>query len=178
MNSRPAYEMARALNSYVGRYPDEAWGLMSLWSDLKAHAKAGGCVHQGACPAPRISPVVLDEHFRVLMLQGRNGPRLPEAGASEEFEAFPTGAVTLARALGVDAPTEHTGLDEAIHVKLGLTPVADGLRTRVSFRYLYRTIAARCAFAAGAPQMWVPLDEADPELSRRVHSLVAAVAAR
>ncbi|MEW1694454.1 hypothetical protein [Streptomyces sp. NPDC091278] len=102
---------------------------------------------------------------------------MPEAGVNG-FESLSAASITLARALGVCAPVEHSGLDEAIEVTLGLLPHEDGLRPRLVVRYLYRTLSTQCVFAPDAPQVWVDLAEVDSHLARRVHDLLALSAAR
>ncbi|MGN5633253.1 hypothetical protein AAIO99_14505 [Streptomyces sp. AC154] len=115
----------------------------------------------------------MDERNRVLMLQGRSRVRLPETEIDLDFEILAVAAATLARALGVADLWAQPGTEELIHVEPARADPEDGLRTKVSIRYLYRTHSAMCQFASGAPQVWVPLAEVDSDLAKRVGSLLA-----
>ncbi|WP_440575459.1 hypothetical protein [Streptomyces sp. AC154] len=160
-------------HSYLHRRPGESLLLSPPSQTLELHARAGTCVHRGTCPVLKISPVVVDERNRVLMLQGRSRVRLPETEIDLDFEILAVAAATLARALGVADLWAQPGTEELIHVEPARADPEDGLRTKVSIRYLYRTHSAMCQFASGAPQVWVPLAEVDSDLAKRVGSLLA-----
>ncbi|MFD5831942.1 hypothetical protein [Lentzea sp. NPDC060358] len=166
--------VARAVSDYMHRCPGESLTLAPLWQTLAQHAKAGACHHRGTCPIVTASPIVVNERSQVLMLQGGRGPaRLPEARFEEGFDTLGEAALTLARALGVEQLWSQPGCDDPIQLDAGRADVQDGDRMRVAARYLLRTHASLCRFAPGAPQLWVPLNEVDLELSRRVHAVMA-----
>ncbi|WP_121841066.1 hypothetical protein [Streptomyces sp. S5] len=168
----PAAEAARIVSAYTHRRPAEALALAPLWQTLGQHARAGGCAHRGTCPVLKVSPVVVDERGRVLMLQGRTRVRLPEAAPLPESDSFAEAAVTLARALGVGQPWMLPGVQDPILLDPGRADPEDGLRSKVAIRYLYRAHSDLCAFVAGAPQVWVPLRAADHRLADRVSSFL------
>ncbi|WP_432112887.1 hypothetical protein [Streptomyces sp. S1] len=170
-----SHQLARTVNSYLRRRPDETLCLSPVWQACKQHARAGRCVHRGTCPVPKVSPVVVDERSRVLMLQGRTRFRLPEVGITNDFGTLQETCVTFARALGVEGPWTQPGHKEPIQIVLAVGDEEDGLRSKVALRYLYRTFANRCRFAEKAPQVWVPLTELDSDLATRVSSSIGQV---
>ncbi|MEU0739290.1 hypothetical protein [Streptomyces sp. NPDC006134] len=168
------HEIARVVNAYVHRRPGESLALAPLWQTLQQHAKTGTCAHRGSCPVVKVSPVVVDEHHRVLTLESVRGRlRLPEAGVPAGFDTLPELAINLARALGAWEVWVQPGCEDPIHLEPARADPEDGLRTRVAIRYLYRTHSETCRFAPGAPQRWTPLSEMDHTLADRVGTFLA-----
>ncbi|MFE0771932.1 hypothetical protein [Streptomyces sp. NPDC058861] len=170
---RTAHALSQTINTYISRYPDEKPGLSPVWEALQQHVRAGACLHWGTCPAPQISPIVLDEEYRVLMLQGHTRARFPEVGATDDFETFTEAAATLARALGIGNLWVQPGFEIPLHLAFTRADARGGLRPQMVIRYLYRTHSSSAKFVEAAPQMWVPLDEADSGLAERVRSFTA-----
>ncbi|MER5632197.1 hypothetical protein [Streptomyces nitrosporeus] len=167
-------QVARTVSDYMHRRPGESLVLSPLWQTLAQHVKAGTCHHRGTCPLVVVSPIVVDEHLRVLMLQSGRGPaRLPETRPPAGFETLADAASTLARALGVGQLWAHPGCESPVQLDAARADPQDGDRMRIAFRYLYRTHASLSCFAPGAPQVWVPLAETDLDLARRVNSFLA-----
>lgn len=166
--------VARAVSDYMHRRPGEQRVLSPLWQTLTQHARAGACHHRGTCPIVTASPIVINERLQVLMVHGGRGPaRLPEARFTEGFDTLGEAASTLARALGVEQLWTQPGCEDPIQLHISRADAQDGDRTRVAVRYLSRTHASLCRFAPGAPQVWIPLNEVDLELARRVNSGLA-----
>ncbi|MFI8815687.1 MULTISPECIES: hypothetical protein [unclassified Streptomyces] len=164
------------MSDYMHRSPDETVALAPFWEALAQHAKAGACHHRGTCPIVVISPIIVDERHRVLMLRSSPGrpPILPEAGLVAGFETLEEASSTLARALGVWKPLAQPGLDGPIQLHATTDKSQGDTRTKVSVRYLYRTASSQCAFVVEAPQIWVPLTEVDTDLARRVSGYLVA----
>ncbi len=165
-------EAAKVVNAYTHRYPAESLVLAPLWQTLGDHARAGACTHRGTCPVLRVSPVVVDECGRVLMLQGRNRVRLPEGVPEADCDTYPEAAVTMARTLGVGEPWTLPQWQAPLLLDPGRADQEDGQRGKVVIRYLFQAHSSLCTFAVGAPQVWVPLGEIDHRVARRVSSLI------
>jgi len=164
-------QVCRALSTYLHAHPDESLVLSPLWQFMEQHARAGSCAHRGTCPVIKISPVIVDERGRVLMLQTLSRFKLPEATLTDDFGALSDAAATLARTLGVGQLWKPPGCEDPVHLDPARDYV-DGLRTKVAFRYLFRAHSWLAQFAAGAPQVWMPLAEAGGDLTKRVAPLL------
>lgn len=165
-------ELARTVSAYVHRCPGESLTLSPLWLTLAQHQRAGACVHMGTCPILKVSPVIVDEQHRLLMLRQASRFVLPETGL-EEYDTLREAAETLARAAGVEEPWLQPGCEDPIQLFPARAAPEDGDRTRVVIRFLFRTHSGLCRFPDSAPQTWVPLVEVDIDLARRVESFLA-----
>lgn len=164
-------ELARAVSGYLHRYQGESLALAPLWTTIGQHVKAGACLHMGSCPVVTVSPVIVDEDSRILMLRQGDRLALPEAVLSGQ-DALLEAAEAQARELGVRDLWLMPGADDPMQLSPGRAAPEQGPRMRVSFRFLFRTHAALRPFTP-KPQTWVPLGEADIDLARRVSAFIA-----
>ncbi|WP_327175501.1 hypothetical protein OG599_09385 [Streptomyces sp. NBC_01335] len=165
-------ELARAVSVYLHRYSGESLNLALLWQSLAQHAKVGTCVHMGTCPMLTVSPVVVDQHHRVLMLRQGDRLVLPEAGLGEHDDTLLDSAKALAREHGLEDLWLMPGSDDPMMLDPARAAPDDGPRMRVAIRFLFRTHAGLRALSSEA-QTWVPLSEVDIGLARRVGALIA-----
>ncbi|MGZ2360698.1 hypothetical protein LRE75_29135 [Streptomyces sp. 372A] len=168
----PASELARTVSGYLHRYPGESLSLALLWQSLAQHARAGACLHMGSCPVLTVSPVIVDQDHRVLMVRERGRLVLPETLLGDRATDMRESAEALARGLGVDDLWLMPGCDDPAMLDPARAAPEAGDRMRVAVRFLFRT---HVALRRVTPdwQAWVPLDEVAIDLARRVGALIA-----